>query len=160
MRDRMAKKPGGVTAEDEWILHLNDCRGCSALGTRCAVGRKLHGSAEYISVDRAMGDIRKENVLSNPACSFCPKRRREVAKMFSAPGVMICNECVALCVQIQDDEKAEVEALSKAAETKTACQASRGDGECNWHHCPQNRDKEPRASGRSCPLWGASGEES
>ncbi len=55
MRDRMAKKPGGVTAADEWILHLNDCRGCSALGTRCAVGRKLHGGSEYVAAAEVPG---------------------------------------------------------------------------------------------------------
>lgn len=47
MRARMAKKAGGVTAFDEWLLHLNDCRGCSALGARCATGRKLYGGSEY-----------------------------------------------------------------------------------------------------------------
>jgi len=31
------------------------------------------------------------------------------------------------------------------------CQAG-ADGECNWSHCPQLRDNEPRATGRHCPL--------
>ena len=25
------------------------------------------------------------------------------------------------------------------------------DGDCNWRHCPQHRDNEPAATGRSCP---------
>jgi hypothetical protein len=35
------------------------------------------------------------------------------------------------------------------------CQSAR-DGECNWPHCPQIRDNEPAATGRSCQLkwWG------
>jgi len=32
------------------------------------------------------------------------------------------------------------------------CQASAGDGECHFKHCPQVRDKEPHKTGRSCPL--------
>lgn len=31
------------------------------------------------------------------------------------------------------------------------CCAGR-DGDCNWPHCPQNRDGEPMKSGRHCPL--------
>jgi hypothetical protein len=31
------------------------------------------------------------------------------------------------------------------------CHAGK-DGECNWDECPQLRDKEPRATGRHCPL--------
>lgn len=33
----------------------------------------------------------------------------------------------------------------------SACQADR-DGDCVWDRCPQERDGEPRASGRHCPL--------
>lgn len=45
MRERMAAKPGGVTVEDEWLLHLNDCRDCTALGWRCVTGANLHAAA-------------------------------------------------------------------------------------------------------------------
>ena len=31
------------------------------------------------------------------------------------------------------------------------CQAGR-DGDCEWKHCPQNRDGEPTRTGRHCPL--------
>jgi hypothetical protein len=31
------------------------------------------------------------------------------------------------------------------------CHAGR-DGECVWKKCPQNRDNEPRKSGRHCPI--------
>lgn len=26
------------------------------------------------------------------------------------------------------------------------------DGDCIWAHCPQNRDNEPHATGRHCPI--------
>lgn len=32
------------------------------------------------------------------------------------------------------------------------CHAGK-DGDCIWPECPQLRDNEPAASGRSCPLW-------
>lgn len=34
----------------------------------------------------------------------------------------------------------------------TSCASDR-DGECNHPGCPQNKDNEPFATGRSCPLW-------
>lgn len=33
----------------------------------------------------------------------------------------------------------------------TYCQSQR-DGDCIWSNCPQNRDGEPRKTGRHCPL--------
>jgi hypothetical protein len=39
-------------------------------------------------------------------CSFCGKRRREVRKLISGPRVFICDECVALCVDILAKTKA------------------------------------------------------
>ena len=33
------------------------------------------------------------------------------------------------------------------------CQSA-SDGDCDWPHCPQNRDGEPDKSGRHCPLDG------
>ena len=33
-------------------------------------------------------------------CSFCSKSQIEVVKMVSGPGVLICNECVTLCVNL------------------------------------------------------------
>jgi hypothetical protein len=32
------------------------------------------------------------------------------------------------------------------------CQSGK-DGDCIWDKCPQNRDGEPAATGRSCPLY-------
>lgn len=34
----------------------------------------------------------------------------------------------------------------------THCHATRDDGDCNWAQCPQNRDGEPAATKRHCPL--------
>ena len=34
------------------------------------------------------------------SCSFCGKRQDQVRKLVAGPGVCICDQCVALCVEI------------------------------------------------------------
>lgn len=40
-------------------------------------------------------------------CSFCGKSQDEVDKIIAGPGVFICNECVALCQEIIDEETSQ-----------------------------------------------------
>ena len=40
-------------------------------------------------------------------CSFCGKNQKEVKKLIAGPSVYICNECVALCDEIIEDEEKE-----------------------------------------------------
>ncbi|MGC3097679.1 ClpX C4-type zinc finger protein, partial [Enterococcus faecalis] len=37
-------------------------------------------------------------------CSFCGKTQEEVKKIVAGPGVYICNECIDLCKEINDEE--------------------------------------------------------
>jgi hypothetical protein len=37
-------------------------------------------------------------------CTFCGKRAREVRRVIAGPGVLICDECVDLCVEILEEE--------------------------------------------------------
>lgn len=37
-------------------------------------------------------------------CSFCAKRRQDVRRLIAGPGVYVCDECVALCVELMEDE--------------------------------------------------------
>ncbi len=37
-------------------------------------------------------------------CSFCFKSQEDVVKLIAGPGVMICNDCVALCATIVAQE--------------------------------------------------------
>lgn len=37
-------------------------------------------------------------------CSFCGKSQHEVEKLIAGPTVFICNECVALCAEIINEE--------------------------------------------------------
>ncbi len=43
---------------------------------------------------------------SDIRCSFCGKRQERVRRVIAGPdGVFICNECVALCNQIIDEQE-------------------------------------------------------
>jgi len=51
-------------------------------------------------------------------CSFCGKSKDAVRKFISGPSVYICNECIALCNEIlQEDEEREVSAAIKEVPT-------------------------------------------
>jgi ClpX C4-type zinc finger/Glyoxalase superfamily protein len=47
-------------------------------------------------------------------CSFCGKSQHDVRALIAGPAVLICNECVALCDDIIEDEK--IRSLLKADE--------------------------------------------
>lgn len=51
----------------------------------------------------------------------------------------VCDTCKA------------ADALLSLESEEGYCHAGK-DGECTWSGCPQNRDREPRRSGRHCPL--------
>ncbi len=57
-------------------------------------------------------------------CSFCGKTQNQVRRLIAGPNVYICNECVDLCVDILEKEKAELEEsvgliLKKPSEIKS-----------------------------------------
>ena len=53
-----------------------------------------------------LGD-RPYKPTAHPMCSFCGKPERIVEKLIAGPGINICDECVALCVEILDAERDE-----------------------------------------------------
>jgi ClpX C4-type zinc finger protein len=57
-----------------------------------------------------MAETETESAQKAPnasACSFCMKSPGDVKKMVAGPGVFICNECVALCVELIDSNPTE-----------------------------------------------------
>jgi ATP-dependent Clp protease ATP-binding subunit ClpX len=40
-------------------------------------------------------------------CSFCGKTQHQARKLIAGPGVYICDECVALCDRILEEELGE-----------------------------------------------------
>lgn len=54
------------------------------------------------------------------SCSFCGKSQHSVSKLIAGPAVFICNECVALCVEILDEEMNIGEVIDRAARSRAA----------------------------------------
>jgi len=78
---------------------------------RAESGRPL--ALESLKAMAAAFDMTVEALSASPAatnepraerCSFCGKTQAEVAKFLAGPTVLICNECVGLCVQILREE--------------------------------------------------------
>lgn len=46
----------------------------------------------------------RDNMGDIPRCSFCHKAESDGVRLVQGPGVYICNECVALCVNILEEE--------------------------------------------------------
>ncbi len=51
-----------------------------------------------------MSDKRKKGPPDFLSCSFCGKGQREVRKLIAGPTVYICDQCIALCNEIIEDE--------------------------------------------------------
>jgi hypothetical protein len=43
---------------------------------------------------------------SSLRCSFCSKATSQVEDVIAGPGVAICSDCIALCVEILADKRA------------------------------------------------------
>ena len=52
----------------------------------------------------ARHDKKVEYSSATAVCGFCGTSAEEVRKVIAGPHVLICDECVALCVEILDDE--------------------------------------------------------
>ena len=52
-------------------------------------------------------------------CSFCGKPQEVVKKIIAGPGVYICDECIALCQDIIDEEVFETEEVIEQVEMLT-----------------------------------------
>ncbi|HZK21113.1 MAG TPA: ATP-dependent Clp protease ATP-binding subunit ClpX [Oscillospiraceae bacterium] len=51
----------------------------------------------------------REDENKNIRCSFCGKTQDKVLKLIAGPGVYICDECVALCVEIIEGGKPKIQ---------------------------------------------------
>lgn len=54
-------------------------------------------------------------------CSFCFKRSDEVKKLIAGPTVMICDECVVLCMDIITEEKIAVSTPFEHQQMRVQC---------------------------------------
>ena len=46
-----------------------------------------------------------EKMFEQVHCSFCGKPDSQVERLIAGPGVYICNECVALCNELLQEER-------------------------------------------------------
>lgn len=51
-------------------------------------------------------------------CSFCGKTQDQVKRLIAGPGVYICDECVELCMDIIEEELAELHKVSGSSDEK------------------------------------------
>lgn len=82
------------------------------------------------------------------ACSFCGRRRDEVAKMIAGPAVFICGECVDLCTEIAAEGKQVIPfaaSLQRAALKHAVVAAA-----LQWF-----REVTPRTLHQEVSLWNA-----
>jgi ClpX C4-type zinc finger len=122
--------PQGVRARDDWQppveLRTKTLRP-GAIESWQALDRSFQGllatlddpdasfgehAAAYDTVAAATDKITE--ALSNATsidlatgCSFCGKPRAQLRRLIAGPGVYVCDECVALCVEILEDEIGE-----------------------------------------------------
>jgi hypothetical protein len=92
---------GGALAEGKPIDVCGACHKSLAGGVAIrATGEFLAPSLAALSAAEAAEPL----TLSGTACAWCGKSEPEVKKLLGRAGVALCNECVALCVDILDAE--------------------------------------------------------
>jgi hypothetical protein len=119
--------PKGIKATDDWQppveLHAENALRPGAIESWQALDRSFQGllaalddpdasfahhAAAYETVATATDTITEAlaNVTGTDlatGCSFCGKPRPQLRKLIAGPGVYICDECVALCVEILEE---------------------------------------------------------
>jgi ATP-dependent protease Clp ATPase subunit len=89
-------------------------------------------------------EMAKKTERADFACSFCGKRQSQVKKLVAAPGIMICDECVARCAEIAREGDGGVQSTTGPAQVPNRPDArrwlpllglgpkSRGEPTCNF----------------------------
>ena len=57
------------------------------------------------------------------SCSFCGKNQHQVVKLIAGPGVYICDQCIALCNEIIEQEVGEQEGPANPTDAEIAAAA-------------------------------------
>ena len=59
-----------------------------------------------LAVDAAGRPVERESTPPHGlGCSFCGKSASEVKQLHQGPGVAICDECVSICAEIQNNDQ-------------------------------------------------------
>jgi NMD protein affecting ribosome stability and mRNA decay len=96
--------------ELEKPMRVEVCGDCYG-DLRAAGNIPLQATGEFSAVSLQRAEIvtpptRPRSLTADQSitCTWCGKRRDEVKKILSNEGAHICNECVALCSTILEDE--------------------------------------------------------
>ncbi len=140
----VGKKWVGYNKEDNWLFvpgfkDAESAKMTSAQRSRELRARRAAGEKEGRSVPG--GDGASQNGTAGDAAGRGGTRRDSVP---SLPVPTRANPAL---------EEAEQSAAAAATRPPSdlGCRAG-SDGDCDWPECPQERDGEPRATGRDCPL--------
>ena len=82
---------------------------CAACHKSLTGGVAVRATGEFMvptpaALDAAAGTASANDAGAANACSWCSKDASQVKKLLGRGGVSMCNECVALCVDILDAE--------------------------------------------------------
>jgi hypothetical protein len=77
----------------------------AAVANSHELGRAALGLADELEAALAQNAAGAEGKAAPVvACSFCGKPNTEVQKIITGPGTCICDECVALCISILEEQ--------------------------------------------------------
>ena len=68
---------------------------------------------------------KNEDAPKNVKCSFCGKSQESVNRIVAGPGVYICDECVAVCKSIIDNDSLNEEEFEYSLNEEEKCAEGR-----------------------------------
>jgi ClpX C4-type zinc finger len=74
------------------------------LHTRACAFEEIAKAAREVAKQLRTDDGQRELSSELARCAFCGKRGRDVRKVIAGPTSAICDECVALCVEVLEEE--------------------------------------------------------
>ena len=105
-------KAGRSEPEGSAVTRRGLLKAGAAAGAGLALGASAAGAAPAAAAPPASppppggrSEARESGDLVR--CSFCGKSQKQVDKLIAGPGVYICNECIDLCNEIIEEERAE-----------------------------------------------------
>jgi hypothetical protein len=137
------KDAKGDTARLEWVMrHLDKATSRSLVG--------VMSKTASIEELRVLIDWR----MDSEHCDRCGEQVMSRTRTALPTEYQGCDVCAA-CLEELEPGRARATPPSTgekpAARPLTRCAAGR-DGDCSHERCPQNRDGEPLATGRHCPI--------
>ncbi|MBF0250595.1 MAG: hypothetical protein HQL35_08220 [Alphaproteobacteria bacterium] len=152
---RALRKDGRMPAKRGDILALytgmrtKSCR--KLLNARCSDVRPIELHAALVIVDGGDGWIRTRPDLDNFARADGFRDWSDMAAWFDKTHGLPFEGVLIQWDELRDSSSENGDEFQRRVDAGECCRAGR-DGDCIHPECPQNRDGEPHATGRHCPL--------